>query len=136
MPFSAHFERRLLQTAIAIFALIPITAGGIGVLAGPQAFDASHAADLNLESHFRYLSGLLLAIGLAFWSTIPAIETKRVLCRTLTAIVFVGGLARLYGLFASGSPPLPMLGGLTMELLITPALALWRERIDRLFARP
>ena len=125
-------EKLALQIAVAIGAMLPITAGLMGVIQGPAAFDPGATAGLSLDSHTRYLSGLLLAIGLAFLSTIPAIETEGVRVRLLTAIVVLGGLGRLYGIAATGSPPpAPMLGGLAMELIITPALALWRERVQR-----
>lgn len=130
---SANTERRLLQGAVLVFAQIPISAGVMGVLYGPLAFDNSAVTNLSVDSHTRYLSGLLLAIGLAFWSTIPTIEKQRERARILTVIVFIGGLARLYGVIIAGTPPAPMLGGLVMELVVTPALALWRERIDGKF---
>jgi len=47
-------------------------------------------------SHAAYLSGLLLGIGVAFWSTIPAIETKSGRFGLLAAIVIGGGLVRLF----------------------------------------
>ena len=40
------------------------------------------------------------------------LELKRDRARLLTGIVFIGGLARLYGIFVAGAPPLPMLGAL------------------------
>ena len=80
----------------------------------------------------RYLSGLLLAIGLAFWGTVPRIEAQGVRFRLLTLLVFTGGLARLTGIFLVGLASPAMLFGLVMELFITPGLAFWRERLDRL----
>jgi hypothetical protein len=47
----------------------------------------------------------------------------------LTAIVFVGGLARLGGVIAVGEPSAPMLFGLAMELVVTPLVCLWQSRI-------
>jgi hypothetical protein len=46
-------------------------------------------------------------------------------------LVLVGGLARLYGVALAGLPAAEMVGGLVLELAITPALALWRERLER-----
>ena len=45
--------------------LIPITAGGAGVLLGP-AMVGIDTASIAAESHYRYLSGLLLSIGVLF----------------------------------------------------------------------
>jgi Domain of unknown function (DUF4345) len=125
-------EKRLLQTAVAVFALIPIGAGLAGAWLGPSFTDAA-ATDVSLGSHFRYLSGLLLGIGLAYWSTIPSIERQAARFRLLTLIVVIGGLARLWGLAEAGMPSPPMLGGLAMELAVTPMLCLWQWRVANAF---
>jgi len=128
-------ERRALQVAIAIGALVPITAGLAGVLLGAQMAGALAIPEgiraVSLDSHVRYLSGLLLGIGLAFWSFIPAIERRTREARLLTALVVIGGLARLYGVARGGWPSGPMTFGLTMELVVTPLLCLWQGRVAR-----
>jgi hypothetical protein len=127
---------RTLQIAVATLALIPIGAGLAGALFGIGVFGPAASLGSDVDSAGRYLSGLLLAIGLAFWATVPRIEAQGVRFRLLTLLVFTGGLARLAGLVLVGVPSLAMLGGLVMELLVAPALALWRERLDRLCNRP
>lgn len=120
-------ERRLLQIAIVIGSFVPVGAGLSGVLLGPGILgDAASAAS---DSHFRYLSGLLFGIGLAFLSCVPEIERRTLLVRVLTAIVMTGGLGRLFGLMVTGYPGLPMCLALGMELAVTPALCLWQSRI-------
>ncbi|WP_293904851.1 DUF4345 domain-containing protein [Phenylobacterium sp.] len=117
-------ERRLLQLAIAAAGLVPVSAGVWGGLGG------MHTVGVTADSHARYLSGLLLAIGLIFWWAIPTIERRGAVVRTLTVVVLVGGLARLAGLVHSGAAPAAILP-LVMELGVTPLLALWRERVAR-----
>jgi hypothetical protein len=124
------YERRALQTAIAILALVPVVAGLAGAIQGPSMIGTG-PFDISLDSHFRYLSGLLLGIGLAFWSTIPSIEKHRARFLLLTAIVFIGGLARAASLAAVGMPSKPMLGALAIELVVTPLLCLWQNRVAR-----
>jgi hypothetical protein len=128
-------QRRLLQGAVAVLALIPIGAGLAGVALGARAFDPAGALGGFADSQDRYLSGLLLAIGLAYWSTVPRIDQKGPRFRLLTALVFVGGLARLAGIVIGAPPSLPTLVGLAMELVVTPGLALWREQVERAAAR-
>ena len=127
----AHLERRLLQGTVTVAALIPILVGLAGIVAGLGAFDASAGATLNGDSHVRYLSGLIFAIGIAFWSTVPAIEVSGSRFRLLTGLVVVGGLARLYAAVLAGLPGPAMRAGLALELLAAPLLALWRERLER-----
>lgn len=119
--------RRALQVAVAVFGCVPVFAGLAGVLLGPGM--TQDAGSLSLDSHMRYLSGLLLGIGLVFWWQIPRIEQAGRLFRVLTLVVFVGGLARLLGVLLQGWPPGPMLFGLVMELLVTPALCLWQSKV-------
>ena len=115
-------ERRLLQVAFAIAAIVPVTAGGLGA-----------AGLIQPDSHTRYLSGLLLGVGLAFWWAVPTIERRGAVVRALAVIVVIGGLARLAGAPITGlkmSVVLPLI----MELGVTPLLALWRERVQRRLA--
>jgi hypothetical protein len=71
----------------------------------------------------------LLGIGLGYVSTIPRIETRGARFRLLTVIVVMGGIGRLIALLASGAPSPTMLAALVMELIVTPALALWQYRV-------
>ena len=122
-------ERRCLQIAVAIAGLVPVFAGAAGVLLGMGMTNVG--GSLSLNSHLRYLSGLLLGIGIVFWWNIPHIERVGSLFRVLTLIVVIGGLARLFGLLIDGAPPAPMLFGLVMELVITPVLCVWQSRVAR-----
>ena len=126
-------ERRALQFAILLAGLVPVFGGGVGVVRGEAAFGAWAGA--GEDSQMRYLSGLLLAIGLVFWACIPTIERRGETVRLLTAVVVVGGLARLGGLIAVGDPG-RMRWALGMELIVTPLLCLWQARVSRLGAAP
>jgi Cu/Ag efflux pump CusA len=125
-------ERRLLQQSVAIVATIPVATGLYGVLFG-QALTGD-AVSISAENHFRYLSGLLLGIGLCFWSTLPSIETHTGRFRLLTLLVVIGGLSRLIGLALTGLPSLFMLGGLIVELIVAPVLCLWQTRVANRYA--
>ena len=63
-------ERRLLQIVVALASLVPISAGAMGVLFGPAMVDVI-GAPVSADSHYRYLSGLLLGIGIAFATSVP-----------------------------------------------------------------
>ncbi|MCQ8240850.1 DUF4345 domain-containing protein [Rhizosaccharibacter radicis] len=128
-------EALVLRAAVAVLALVPIGAGIDGMVLGAAMSGRDAVAPgpdaLALDSHVRYLSGLLLAIGLGFWSTIPKLERQGARFTLLTLLVVVGGLGRLGGVALAGPPPGPMLFGLVMELGVTPALWLWRRRVAR-----
>jgi hypothetical protein len=126
-------ERRALQAIILLAGFVPVYGGGSGVLRGEAAFGSWAGA--SQDSHMRYLSGLLLAIGLAFWACVPTIERRGETVRLLTLTVVVGGLARLGGLFVEGDPG-SMRWALVMELVVTPLLCLWQARVTRLALAP
>lgn len=123
-------EPRLLRYAVALGGCVPVLAGGAGVLLGP-ALVGGMPGDAAADSHFRYLSGLLLGIGLGFWSTLPGLPLQTARFRLLTAIVVLGGLARLLGLPLQGWPGGAMAAALVMELAVTPLLCLWQARVAR-----
>lgn len=130
---SASAERRLLQAVVAIGCLIPIAAGGVGIVRGATFLKGVHGPlPADLESHFRYLSGLLLGIGIGFAACIPAIERRGPIFRTLGLIVVVGGLGRLSSLLREGPPSTGHALGLAMELGAMPLLLLWQARVARL----
>ena len=119
-------ERRLLQAAILIAGIVPVSAGLSGMLLGARL---AGGGGTDLDSHVRYLSGLLLGIGLAFWWMVPRIEHHTRFVRLLTALVVLGGIGRAVGLFVVGVPSAPMSAALVMELIVTPILCLWQSRI-------
>ena len=88
-----------------------------------------NASEVRLDSHIRYLSGLLLGIGLGFASTVPAIERHSDRFAILAAIVFIGSFARLYGALTYGWPAASMMLALLMELGVTPLLWFWQHRV-------
>jgi hypothetical protein len=119
-----------LQVAVGVAGLVPVSAGLAGVLLGP-GMAGRVVADVSVDSHFRYLSGLLLGIGLTYWGMIPGIARRGAGFRLLTAVVFVGGVGRVVGVLMNGAPSWPMVFGLGMEMVVTPALCFWQWRVER-----
>lgn len=130
---TAAVERRLLQGAVILACLVPLLAGASGVLLGAEFLHRGPLPGRDLDSHLRYLSGLLLGIGLGFLACVPGIERRGTIFRTLALIVAVGGLARLLGVAQQGAPGPGHIFGLVMELVVVPALALWQVRLARRF---
>ncbi len=125
---SAEKEKRLLQITIAIACLVPLYGAFSGFIYGTGFLQKGHV-NRDLDSHFRYLSGLLLGVALSFLSVIPNIEYKKSRTQILTFIVVAGGISRLVGFFIGGIPDNSMIFALVMELVITPVLCLWQLRL-------
>jgi hypothetical protein len=123
-------EKRLLQIVVGLVGLIPVAAGLAGVLAGAAMLGLWGGP--ILDSHFRYLSGLLLGIGLAYWAAIPNIEKNGQTFGLLTLIVVIGGAARAFGALRLGLPGGAMTAALGVELIVTPLIYLWQGRVARL----
>jgi len=120
-------EKRLLQIAIALAGLIAVGAGMAGGLHGTLML--GDWGDPSLDSHFRYLSGLLLGLGVAYWSVIPNVEREGERLSLVTLVIVTGGFFRALGLLADGSPGLVMRMALVGELVGAPLLYLWQRRI-------
>lgn len=133
MPaLSPSAERHLLQIAIALGGFVPVAGGLAGAILG-GAMTGEGLVGPSLDNHVRYLSGLLVGIGLAFWDAIPSIEVRTRRIRLLTLIVALGGLFRLIGIVFVAVPSGAMLFGLLMELVVTPLICLWQTRVANRF---
>jgi len=130
-------EKRLLQIIVAIACLVPLKTGSDGMLFGPSWLKGMSAegTPVDLDSHFRYISGIFFAVGVAFATCVPDIETKGGRFRLLAGFVICGGCARLLSLILTGIPSTGHLFGLTMELGVVPLLVLWQVRVARRYKR-
>jgi hypothetical protein len=126
-----RLERRLLQLAIGIACLVPVTAGLAGIILGSGMIKGVESGVIDLDSHFRYLSGLLLGLGIGFAACIPRVGQRSPTFLALGGIVILGGLARPLSLLSDGAPGMGHLFGLGMELGVVPLLLLWDLRLAR-----
>jgi hypothetical protein len=121
-------EKRFLQIAVAAAGLVPVVAGAVGAL-HPELLFGGPARALT---HGAYLSGLLLGLGLAFWSLVPSIERQGRIFGLMAGLVVLGGLARAFTAARLGAWSLSVELPLVMELGVTPALWLWQRRVSSL----
>lgn len=128
---SAAAERRMLQLSVGIACLVPLSIGGASVVAGPEVIARGLLYPASFDSHFRYLSGIFLALGVAFATCVPRIERQGARFRLLGLLVVAGGLSRLLSLALVGVPGAGHRFGLVMELGVVPLLMLWQARVAR-----
>lgn len=119
-------SRRALQAVVAVASLVPLSVAAISLARGPAWLGQAAPIATDLDSHFRYLSGIFLGLGLAFASCIPAIERKGPRLRLLGALVISGGLGRVWSLTQVGAPSTGHLVGLCIELGLVPAVLVWQ----------
>ncbi|MEZ2333542.1 DUF4345 domain-containing protein [Mesorhizobium sp. RCC_202] len=77
-----------LQLVVAVLAATPVVVGIEGIASGPEFLHTVPPRPIDLDSHFRFLSGLFLAVGIAWYSCVPGIETKTERFRLLAACTF------------------------------------------------
>ena len=132
---SPQTEKRAWQVLLSLVLILPFTAAIAGVVKGPVFLGRPPVIPTDLDSHFRYVSGIFLAMLLFYVSCIPAMERKTQRLRLLGALTVAGGLARLYSLVGVGVPSIGHQVGLCIELGIAPAMILWQARIAARFER-
>lgn len=128
---SPRIEKRLLQAIVAAACLVPLVTGGWSILQGPGFLGHPPVIPVDLDSHFRYISGIFFAVGIAFASCISRIEIKGARFRLLGALVIMGGLSRIVSLIAVGTPSKGHLFAFAMELGVVPLLMLWQARFAK-----
>ena len=126
-------ERTLLQAVVALTCFVPLSAWLAGFIGGAAWLLPTPATDM--DSHFRYLSGLFLGLAIGFVSCIPGIERKGGRFRLLGLMVVVGGFARLWSMIATGAPSASHLTGLGIELIVVPLLLGWQARVAERYRR-
>lgn len=131
-----EMETGLLQAIVAIACLVPLSMGAASLVWGPSILSGvEDPVPRDLDSHFRYLSGIFLAVGIGFASCIHRIERKTRRFRLFGALVIAGGLGRALSLLDHGLPSTGHHLGLAMELVVVPLLLLWQTRVAQLYRR-
>jgi hypothetical protein len=120
-------ERKLLQATVAIAGLAGVILGLTGVLFGTLHTDLS--GDAVLDGYVRFGKGVLLAIGLIYWSCVPQIERRGDRISLITFVLVVGSLSRLISAVGHGVPTIGIVANLIAGLILVPLLWLWQRRI-------
>jgi hypothetical protein len=126
-------ERRLLQAAVAVAGFAGVMLGLTGVLFGTLHADLS--GDVVLDSYVRFGKGVLLAIGLIYWSCIPRIEQRGDRLAPVTFVLVLGTLSRLFSAVGHGVPTLGIVVNLIAGLILVPLLWLWQRRVAAMTQR-
>ena len=120
-------ERKLLQAAVAAAGFAGVFLGLTGVLFGTLYADLS--GDVVLDGYVRFSKGLLLAIGLIYWSCVPQVERRGDRISLVTFILVFGTLSRLFSVVGHGVPTLGIVANLLAGLILVPLLWLWQRHV-------
>jgi Domain of unknown function (DUF4345) len=122
-------ERKLLQFTFALAGLVLVVFGLAGVFFGANFMDLSD--NVVMDSYIRFLKGMLLAIGLIYWSSVPDIERHGERIAIVTFILVLGAVPRLIAVIGHGVPTVGILVSLTGELIVAPLLWFWQRHVAR-----
>src|SRR5471030_1271487 len=126
-------ERKLLQIAFALAGLTLVGFGAAGVFFGANFMDLT--GNVVMDSYVRFLKGMLLAIGLIYWSSIPDMERHGERISVVTFILVLDAVPRLMAVIGHGVPTIGILIGLGGELIVAPLLWLWQRHVARVAQR-
>jgi hypothetical protein len=126
-------ERKLLQLAVAVAGLTGVSLGLTGVLFGTLHADLS--GDVVLDSYVRFAKGVLLAIGLIYWSCVAQIERRSDRIALVTFVLVLGTLSRLLSVVGHGVPTVGIMSNLIVGLIFVPLLWLWQRHVARVALR-
>jgi hypothetical protein len=122
--------RRALQLVVLILSLLPLMVGTLGLLLGVEFYILASAADPNLDSQFRFMSGWDVGLTIIVWWIVPRIEKETTLFRIVCLAVFLGGLGRVAAWYFTGAPAAPVMAVTAIELLV-PVLIPWQAHVAR-----
>lgn len=121
-----------LQLVVGIISTIPIFVGLNGIFSGPSMLEKAYKYPVQVESHFRYLSGIAVGMGLLLLRSLPKIDRDGSDLRRVALLIFIGGLGRLWSLLALGLEFEFSLVMVTLtELLLFPFLCLWQNQVQK-----
>jgi hypothetical protein len=128
----------LLRTVLAIagaaivFLGLNVGLGGIQTLGWQGSGDFVTVTDPALfavrDNHVRFIGGVWLGVGLLFLAGAVALDRLRTVLVALTAMIFVGGLARLSASDPALLTSAAIAPSLALELVLFPLLGLWVAR--------
>jgi hypothetical protein len=99
-------------------------------LFGAAGLQGTLAVSASLDSQFRFMAGIYLAIAALAWWVAPRVATATAIVRIVCAAIFIGGLGRLAAIAQYGLPETPMIAGLVLELA-APLLIIWQNSVAR-----
>ena len=120
-------QRKLLQISVAFAGLIGVGFGLAGVVFGIAFTDLFD--DGSVDTSVRFYKGMLLALGLIYWSCIPDIERRGERMSLVTFILVCGAASRLMAVIGHGVANLGMMLSLIAGLVLVPLLWLWQRHV-------
>lgn len=122
--------KRGLQIILGILSLIPFIVAILGLTSGLGRWLPAEAITPEFDSHYRYITGFYISLGVMAWWIIPNIEKHKTVLRVLAGAIFTGGVGRMISLWQVGTPS-PLTLVFTGIELCFPLLLIWQAKLSR-----
>ncbi|CAO1654820.1 DUF4345 domain-containing protein [Parasphingorhabdus sp. NYA22] len=121
----------ILRIVTILVGLVPLFLGITGILFGAAEHSGGEAVNSALDSQYRYLAGVYVAVGLmTLWSA-GDIRARASFLRFAMLGWFIGGLGRVVSWLTVGEPASWQVSGTAVELVVPVLLLLWQRRVLR-----
>jgi hypothetical protein len=120
--------RVVLAVLVGALGLVAVVSGIGGMVLGPSdVADPSFA----LDSNFRFLSTFLAGAGVILFWSLTRLDRASAELRFVSALVFLGGCARLLALTGGATPDAAYVAYIVAELVLPPAIVGLQTRLAR-----
>jgi hypothetical protein len=120
--------RVVLAVLVGALGLVLVASGISGMVRGPAGVtDATFALDSNV----RFMSAFLVGAGAILLWSLPRLHRATVELRIVSALVFLGGMARLLSLTTAGRPDAAYVFYIVAELVLPVVIVALQARLAR-----
>ena len=119
----------ILRIVTILIGLVPLFLGVTGILYGAAEHTGGEAVSTALDSQYRYLAGVYIAVGLMILWSAGDIRGRANFLRFGLLAWFIGGLARAVSWLTVGEPASWQVSGMIVELVVPVLLLLWQKRV-------
>lgn len=119
----------ILRIVTILIGLVPLLLGVTGILYGAAEHTGGEAVSTALDSQYRYLAGVYIAVGLMILWSAGDIRGRANFLRFAMLAWFIGGLGRAVSWMTVGEPASWQVSGMVVELVVPVLLLLWQRRV-------
>ncbi|WGW11791.1 DUF4345 domain-containing protein [Saxibacter everestensis] len=122
-------QQRALIIVLAVLGAVAVCSGLYGIILGPALAPGGSSTSSSVDSEYRFVNVFWLGAGAALWWSIFRLRERRDVTRTMLALAFIGGLARLLSVFVVGWPNPVFVASMVLELVVVPLILWWHARV-------